>query len=89
MGAIGPGSYLGKHNDDALTARRMTSSRRSHEMNGTSNVQTRSVQLAVMAAPSASVAEAVAEALRRNDTPDAWNSRQVGGASLRATAAAG
>ncbi len=57
-------------------------------MNGMTNVRARSVQLAVMSAPSASVAEAVAEARRRNDTPGAWNSRQVGGASLRAVAAA-
>ena len=37
-------------------------------MNGTTNVQVRSVQLAVMAAPSATLAEAVAEARRRHDT---------------------
>jgi hypothetical protein len=46
-------------------------------MNGTTTtpVHGRSVQLAVMATPSASVAEAVAEARRRHDTPGAWISR--------------
>ena len=37
-------------------------------MNGTTHGQARSVQLAVMATPSASVAEAVAEARYRRDT---------------------
>jgi hypothetical protein len=41
-------------------------------MNGTTTANPgRSVQLAVMAAPSASVAEAVAEARRRHDSPGA------------------
>jgi hypothetical protein len=45
-------------------------------MNGTTTAPAaRSVQLAVMAAPSASVAEAVAEARRRHDTSGAWISR--------------
>ena len=57
-------------------------------MNGMTNVRPRSVQLAVMSAPSASVADAVAEARRRNDRPGAGDSRQVAGASLRAVAAA-
>ncbi len=59
-------------------------------MNGTTttNVHGRSVQLAVMAAPSASVAEAVAEARRRHETPGAWISRPVSGPSLRTQAAA-
>ena len=37
-------------------------------MNGTAHGQSRSVQLAVMATPSSSVAEAVAEARHRRDT---------------------
>ncbi len=45
-------------------------------MNGTTTANPgRSVQLAVMAAPSASVAEAVAEARRRHDPSGAWISR--------------
>ena len=56
-------------------------------MNGMTNGRPSSVQLAVMSAASASLAEAVAEARRRNDPPGAWDSRQVGGASLRAVAA--
>lgn len=46
-------------------------------MNGTTTTANpgRSVQLAVMAAPSASVAEAVAEARRRHDPPGEWVSR--------------
>jgi hypothetical protein len=47
------------------------------------------VQLAVMAAPSASVAEAVAEARRRHDASDAWISLPVGRTTLRMQAAAG
>ena len=58
-------------------------------MNGTTNVQVRSVQLAVMAAPSATVAEAVAEARRRHDTSGAWISLPVAGSALRTQAAAG
>ncbi len=47
------------------------------EMNGTTTQpHGRSVQLAVMAAPSASVAEAVAEARRRDEPPGTWISRQ-------------
>ena len=57
-------------------------------MNGTTNVQVRSVQLAVMAAPSATLAEAVAEARRRHDTSAAWISRPVAGSVLRRQAAA-
>ena len=58
-------------------------------MNGTTHVQVRSVQLAVMAAPSASVAEAVAEARRRHDTSGAWISLPAVRPALRAQAAAG
>jgi hypothetical protein len=58
-------------------------------MNGTTRDQVRSVQLAVMAAPSASVAEAVAEARRRHDTSGAWISLPVGQTALRTQAAAG
>ena len=58
-------------------------------MNGTTNVQVRSVQLAVMAAPSATLAEAVAEARRRHDTSGALISHPVAGSALRAQAAAG
>ena len=58
-------------------------------MNGTTNVQVRSVQLAVMAAPSATLAEAVAEARRRHDTSAAWISLPGRGPTLRAQAAAG
>ena len=59
-------------------------------MNGTTTtpVHGRSVQLAVMAAPSASVAEAVAEARRRHDTPGTWISRPAAGRALRAQVAA-
>ena len=61
-----------------------------HEMNGTTtHVHGRSVQLAVMAAPSASVAEAVAEARRRHDTSGAWISRPEASLSLRPQAVAG
>jgi hypothetical protein len=59
-------------------------------MNGTTTQSHgRSVQLAVMAAPSASIADAVTEARRRNDTPGAWTGRLVAGPSLRPQAAAG
>ena len=59
-------------------------------MNGTTTqVHGRSVQLAVMAAPSASVAEAVAEARRRYDTPGVWISRPEASHSLRPQAVAG
>ncbi len=59
-------------------------------MNGTTTtpVHGRSVQLAVMAAPSASITEAVAEARRRQDTPAEWISRS-GATSLRAEPVAG
>ena len=57
-------------------------------MNGTTNLQMRSVQLAVMAAPSATLAEAVAEARRRHDTSAAWISRPAARPALRAQAAA-
>jgi hypothetical protein len=77
-----------QHNDGALSALRMTWSRRSLEMNGTTNVKDRSVQLAVISTPSASVNEAVAEARRRTDTPGPWDVRLVGGVSLRTVAAA-
>jgi hypothetical protein len=57
-------------------------------MNGTTTQpQSRSVQLAVMGAPSTSVADAVAEARRRHDAPAAWTS-PAGGPSLRAQAVA-
>jgi hypothetical protein len=60
-----------------------------HEMNGTTtNVHGRTVQLAVMAAPSASVAQAVAEARRRHDTSGAWISRPETSLSLRPQAVA-
>jgi len=59
------------------------------EMNGTTNVQMRSVQIAVMAAPSASLGEAVAEARRRHDTSGAWISLPVVTTALRAQPAAG
>jgi hypothetical protein len=58
-------------------------------MNGTTHVQVRSVQLAVMGAPSATLVEAVAEARRRHDTSAAWISRPVAGSALRTQAAAG
>ena len=58
-------------------------------MNGTPNIQVRSVQLAVMAAPSATLAEALAEARRRHDTPGAAGiSMPVAQATFRAQAAA-
>ena len=58
-------------------------------MNGTTTANPgRSVQLAVMAAPSASVAEAVAEARRRHDQSGTWISRPAFTA-LRAQAATG
>ena len=47
------------------------------------------MQLAVMAAPSATLAEAVAEARRRHDTSGAWISRPVARFTLRTQAAAG
>jgi hypothetical protein len=54
-------------------------------MNGTTTAPAaRSVQLAVMAAPSASVAEAVAEARRRHDPSGAWISRPAAEASIHA-----
>ena len=60
------------------------------EMNGmTTNVHGRSVQLAVMAAPSASVAEAVAEARRRHETSGGWTPRPAASLSLRPQAVAG
>ena len=59
-------------------------------MNGTTtHVHGRSVQIAVMAAPSASVAEAVAEARRRNEPTGAWISRQEASLSLRPQVVAG
>jgi hypothetical protein len=58
-------------------------------MSGTANVQVRSVQLAVMGAPSATLAEAVAEWRRRHDTSGAWISHPVAGSTLRIQAAAG
>ena len=57
-------------------------------MNGTTNVQVRSVQLAVMTAPSASLAEASAEARRRHDTSGAWISLPVAGSTFRTQVAA-
>ena len=58
-------------------------------MNGTPLVQTRSVQLAVMAAPSATLVGAVTEARRRHDTSGAWISLPVVTTALRAQPAAG
>ena len=53
-------------------------------MNGTTTAAPRrSVQLAVMAAPSASVAEAVAEARRRHETAGDATARQVQELSFR------
>ena len=57
-------------------------------MNGTTHGQARSVQLAVMAAPSASVAEAVAEARRRHDTSGSSMTRATGVPSIRVQIAA-
>lgn len=58
-------------------------------MNGTTTRDyARSVQLAVMAAPSASVAEAVAESRRRHEPSGAWTSHQEPSLSLRPHAAA-
>ena len=57
-------------------------------MNGTANLQVRSVQLAVIGAPSATLAEAVAESRRRHDTSAAWISRPAVRPPLRAQAAA-
>jgi hypothetical protein len=57
-------------------------------MNGTTmKPHGRSVQLAVMAAPSASVAEAVAEARRRHETPGTWISSHEARPSFRAQVA--
>ena len=58
-------------------------------MSGTTNIQVRSVQIAVMAAPSASLAEAVAEARRRHDTSGGWISLPVATTALRTVPAAG
>jgi hypothetical protein len=58
-------------------------------MDGTTSVQVRSVQLAVIAGPSASLAEAVAEARRRHGRSGAWISLLVAGNALRTQAAAG
>jgi len=58
-------------------------------MNGSTHVQVRSVQLAVMAAPSATLAEAVAEARRRHNASGAWISLPVAGSALRMQVAAG
>ena len=59
------------------------------EMNGTTTQpHGRSVQLAVMAAPSASLAEAVAEARRRHEAPGTWISSHDARPSLRAQVAA-
>ena len=58
-------------------------------MNGTTNVQVRSVQIAVMAAPSATLAEVVAEARRRHDTSGAWISLPVATTPLRTQPAVG
>ena len=49
----------------------------------------RSVQLAVMAAPSASIADAVAEARRRHDSAGPWISSPAAQLSLRPQVAAG
>ena len=57
-------------------------------MNGTTHGQVRSVQLAVMATPSASVAEAVAEARHRRDTSDTSMTRPTGVQSIRVQVAA-
>ena len=57
-------------------------------MNGTTHGQVRSVQLAVMATPSASVGKAVAEARRRHDTSGTAVRRPIGVASIRAQVAA-
>ena len=57
-------------------------------MNGTTHGQVRSVQLAVMAAPSASVAKAVAEARRRHDAFGTAMPRPTGVASIRSQVAA-
>jgi hypothetical protein len=58
-------------------------------MNGTTTQPNRrSVQLAVMAAPSASVAEAVTEARRRHETPGSWMSSHEANPSFRAQVAA-
>jgi hypothetical protein len=58
-------------------------------MNGTTTQpHGRSVQLAVMGAPSASVAEAVAEARRRHETPGTWMSSHESRPSFRAQVAA-
>ena len=86
MVATGPVSYRGI-TTGALIAAPMTRSRRYPEMNGTTHGQVRSVQLVVMAAPSASVAEAVAEARRRHDTSGSAMPRQTGVASIRAQVA--
>jgi hypothetical protein len=56
-------------------------------MNGTTNIQARSVQIAVMAAPSVTLAEAVAQARRRHDTSGAWTS--IATTALRTQPAAG
>jgi hypothetical protein len=59
-------------------------------MNGTTTQpHGRSVQLAVMAAASVSIAEAVAEARRRHDIAGAWTPRPATRVSLRPQAAAG
>jgi hypothetical protein len=57
-------------------------------MNGTTLGQGRSVQLAVMATPSASVAEAVAEARHRRDTSGTSMTRPTGVQSIRVQVAA-
>ncbi len=58
-------------------------------MNGTTTQpHGRSVQLAVMAAPSVSVAEAVAEARRRHETPGTWMSSHEARPTFRAQVAA-
>ena len=57
-------------------------------MNGTTTPPAaRSVQLAVMGAPSASIAEAVAEARRRHDPSNAWISHPAVPTALRAQVA--
>jgi hypothetical protein len=57
-----------------------------HEMNGASTRVARSVQLAVMAAPTTTVAEAVAEARRRHETVATWITQRVQPRMVPATA---
>jgi hypothetical protein len=57
-------------------------------MNGTTHGQARSVQIAVMATPSASVAEAVAEARHRRETSGSSISHPAAMPSIRVQVAA-